>query len=262
MEHPAPVVLEPLIEILFVREDDVPCEDAAAPELRLQHDLQPQLVRLADRPRHPLVGLVDSAIADGELGRGAGEGVGDDRHRVRSQGADAGELLAGSVRAIAVLPADLMRERDPAQKPRREGDRGGRSLRARSDQNERGAENQGALGCCLHAPRLSQTCPSAQSFPDPSALPGKTLELAHLVHGLFQPAKPFRGSQPEPEPDVVTASSSKIPDVFLAVGLAFRPRWSSHGAFSPSSTTTSWSAVSITSCSERTEPSGIQTRSR
>ena len=68
------------------------------------------------------------------------------------------------------------------------------------------------------------TLESALSFVDPFAPPGEAQEVTHLLHGLFQPKKPFRRCQPQPEPDVMAASPLKIPAFLLAVGLARESR--------------------------------------
>jgi hypothetical protein len=48
-------------------------------------------------------------------------------------------------------------------------------------------------------------------------LPGKTLEPAHFVHRLFQPAEPFHRGKLEPEADVMAAGAVEIPDLFDAL---------------------------------------------
>ena len=163
-------------------------EDAVSPELRLEHHPEAKRPGLLHRPCDTLIALIDAAVANRGLGRGAREGVRDDGDGVGPQVADAGELGARGLRTVPVGATDLVGEGDPAQEggtglvacPQGEGRVARHRIplavcridpagcgQAAQDEGERGDENEGTV-----PPRVAHGV-------GPLALQGHGARLSH-----------------------------------------------------------------------------------
>ena len=149
VEHPAPVLGKPEIEVGVLGNHDVAGEASRVPELRLEHGPQSEAPRLGERPAQTFIVLVCPVKADGQIERRPCKGIGNDGDRVRSEVVHPGELRAADLRSIPFL-AHLVGEGDAAQKrklPRRLG----REARGRLDEQDCGQQGKPARSGARHS---------------------------------------------------------------------------------------------------------------
>ena len=112
MQHPAPVLAEPLLETRIGLKNNVSRKQPPGPELRLEYRTQAELFGRLKGSRHPVVRFAGPK-GDGGFLRGTRKAIGNQRYGIRAHISYSSQILGGVGGAVTPSAPELMRKGDP-----------------------------------------------------------------------------------------------------------------------------------------------------